>query len=74
MEGVAVTIIFAATGTARPPVVRQVPTGTTLTELLRELGLPVEGSSLWWNGEPVPSDFPVDGPGRLEIARTFSGG
>jgi len=48
--------------------------GTLLKSILKELGLFAEGTALWWDGEPVPSDFPVPGPGTLDIVSTFSGG
>jgi sulfur carrier protein ThiS len=50
------------------------PRGTSLRIILRQLDLYVEGCALWWEGEPVPSDFSIPGPGKLEIVRTFSGG
>ena len=49
-------------------------TGTPARQLLKTLGVPVESCGLWWNGEPVPSDFPIPGEGTLEIVQTFSGG
>lgn len=48
--------------------------GARLRDLLTELNLHVEGCALWWEGEPVPSDFVPPGPGTLEIVHTFSGG
>lgn len=56
------------------PQTLRVALGTSLRTLLHQLGLPVEGSALWWNGEPVPSDTPVERSGELEVVSTFSGG
>ena len=59
-----------------PPSTKEMslPPGTPLRTILKELGLLVEGCALWWEGEPVPSDFKLPGAGTLEIVRTFSGG
>ena len=48
--------------------------GTPLRSILRDLGMFAEGTALWWDGEPVPSDFPIPGPGTRDIVSTFSGG
>ncbi len=51
-----------------------VPSGTLARDVVRGLGLFTEGCGLWWEGEPVPADFPLNSDGTLEIVRTFSGG
>lgn len=56
------------------PVSVAVAPGTSARALLHQLQLPVEGCGLWWEGEPVPSDFEFLADGTLEIVRTFSGG
>jgi sulfur carrier protein ThiS len=64
------------TGAPRPvpPRTITVPRGSSLRDVLRQLSMPVEGSALWLDGEPVPSDRPVERSGELEIVSTFSGG
>ena len=52
----------------------RVEAGTSFRALLHLLGLPLEGSALWWEGEPVPSDARVPRGGELEVVSTFSGG
>ena len=69
-----VRVVFGPGWGSRPETELAVQRGTSLRSLLRGLGLFVEGTALWWDGEPVPSDFPVTRSGRLEIVGTFSGG
>ncbi len=71
---VEVRLIFASGFEGREPTSVSVSPGSPLKALLQTLGLPPEGTVLFWNGEPVPSDLPVPGPGDLEIVRSFSGG
>ena len=71
---VEVRLVFSSGFEGRKPTTLSVSPGTPMKALLRTLGLPPEGTVLFWNGEPVPSDLPVPGPGDLEIVRSFSGG
>ncbi len=69
-----VRVVFGPGCGGRPETDLAVPPGTSLRNLLPGLGLFVEGTALWWDGEPVPSDFRVTRSGRLEVVGTFSGG
>ncbi len=69
-----VRVVFGPGCGGHPETDLSVKRGTSLRTLLPSLGLFVEGTALWWDGEPVPSDFPVTRNGRLEIVGTFSGG
>jgi len=73
METVLVTVRLFKGSTA-PDRRLSLAKGTPLKSVLKDLGLFTEGSALWWDGEPVPSDFPIPGPGTLDIVSTFSGG
>lgn len=66
--------ILVKDGDRTPPRTIDLVRGAKLRDLLAQLGLHVEGCALWWEGEPVPSDFVPTGPGTLEIVHTFSGG
>ena len=69
-----VRVVFGPGCGGRTSLDLSVRMGTTLRALLPALGLFVEGTALWWDGEPVPSDLPVTRNGTLEIVGTFSGG
>jgi sulfur carrier protein ThiS len=51
-----------------------VPIGTPVRTLLREVGQRAEGSAVLIDDTPVPLDTPVEGPVRLVVVPTFSGG
>jgi len=54
--------------------VLEVASGTTVRQLLRSIGQPIEGCAVLDGERPVPSDEPLVGPRRLTIVPTFSGG
>jgi sulfur carrier protein ThiS len=51
-----------------------VATGTTVKDVLRNLGEPPEGCAVMIDSVPVPLDTPLDRPTRLVVVSTFSGG
>jgi sulfur carrier protein ThiS len=73
-DRVEIRVVFGPGCGGRSALDLLVTRGTPLRALLPELGVFVEGTALWWDGEPVPSDFPVTQRGRLEVVGTFSGG
>jgi sulfur carrier protein ThiS len=52
----------------------RVPSGTTVRAVLRRAGHAPEGSAVLVGGTSVPLDQPIDGPTRLTVVPTFSGG
>jgi sulfur carrier protein ThiS len=64
--------LVRANGTRR--LVHRVSAGTPVRSLLRELGQAPEGSAVLVDGISVPLDTPIEGPLRLTIVSTFSGG
>ena len=70
---VCVELEAARAGRSDVRVVRVAP-GTTVRELLRSIGQPVEGCAVLDGERPVPSDEPLVAPRRLTIVPTFSGG
>lgn len=53
--------------------IRVVP-GTLVRAVLRSLGQSPEGSAVLAEDVPIPLDTPIDGPMRLTVVPTFSGG
>ena len=51
-----------------------VPRGTTVAEVLRQLGHPPEGSVALIDGVPCPLDRSIDRPTAITVLPTFSGG
>ena len=52
----------------------RVPVGTTVRVALRRIGQAPEGSAVLLGQTPVPLDLPIEGPLRLTVVSTFSGG
>ena len=52
----------------------RVATGTLVREVIRSLGHAPEGSAVLVDDVPIPLDTPIDGPIRLTVVPTFSGG
>jgi sulfur carrier protein ThiS len=63
-----------ARGGGAPLRILSVRAGTTVKELVRSLGEAPEGSAVLVGGVSVPLDTPLDGPVRLTVVPTFSGG
>ncbi|MDE1822106.1 MAG: hypothetical protein KGJ23_15780 [Euryarchaeota archaeon] len=74
VELIEVRVVFASGIRSRSPETLRVEAGTSLRVLLHQLGLPVEGCALFWEGESVPTDQPLERSGELEVVSTFSGG
>jgi len=52
----------------------EVPRGTLVRVALKQLGEAPEGSAVLLGDTPIPLDTPLDGPTRLVVVPTFSGG
>jgi sulfur carrier protein ThiS len=52
----------------------RVPSGTLVRAVLRSVGQAPEGSAVLLGETPIPLDTPIDGPMRLTVVPTFSGG
>ena len=52
----------------------RVARGTPVRTLLRSLGQAPEGSAVLVDDTPIPLDTPIEGPTRLTVVPTFSGG
>ena len=52
----------------------RVPIGTPIRAALRKAGCSPEGSAVLLDDTPVPLDLPIEGPMRLVVISTFSGG
>ncbi len=48
--------------------------GTPVRTVLRSIGQAPEGSAVLVDDTPIPLDTPVEGPTRLTVVATFSGG
>ena len=51
-----------------------VPPGTLVRAVVREAGESPEGCAVLRDETPLPLDLPIDGPVRLTVVPTFSGG
>ena len=52
----------------------EVPPGTLVRAVLRELRLAPEGSAVMIGGASVPLDTPIETPLKIVVVPTFSGG
>ncbi len=52
----------------------RVAPGTLVRAALRSVGQSPEGSAVLLNEVPIPLDTPIEGPMRLTVIPTFSGG
>ncbi len=52
----------------------EVPTGTAVRAVVRSAGESPEGCAVLDGETPVPLDTPLEGPIRLTVVPTFSGG
>ena len=52
----------------------RVAPGTLVRAVVRQVGLAPEGSAVLAEDTPIPLDTPIEGPVRLVVVPTFSGG
>jgi sulfur carrier protein ThiS len=52
----------------------EVPAGTPIRAILRSLGVAAEGSAVFDHDRSIPLDTRLEGPRRLRVVSTFSGG
>jgi sulfur carrier protein ThiS len=70
---VRVDVEVARSGRSRRTRYEVVP-GTLVREVVRRAGEAPEGCAVLVGETPVPLDTPIDGPTRLTVVPTFSGG